>query len=130
MATGRTNSVGKFRNATDTRHPARTQPSDAAIADAFEQELAEAIMELIAQSCRIKGTEAVVLRVAESVSALVSCLASVLALSPAATRSPTRTRRIINDLHKRLRTRLSRMQPEADAFRARAFKDGNVRGRA
>ena len=55
---GATDSVGKFRNATDTRHPATTQPPDAAIADAFEQELAEAIMELIAQSCRIKGTEA------------------------------------------------------------------------
>jgi hypothetical protein len=41
---------------------------------------------------------------------------------------PTQTRRIINELHKRLRSRLSKMQPEADAFRARAFKGGNVGG--
>jgi hypothetical protein len=98
--------------------------------DAFEQALAAAIMEAIPQTSMVTDVNAVVFRTGETASALLTVLASVLAVSPAATRSPTQIRRTVDELGKRLRVRLAKVQPVAAEFRARVFTEDKVRGSA
>ena len=65
-----------------------------------ERELVENILEVILETSRVSDANVVALRTAESASALLSVLAIVLAMSPAATRSPTALRHLIDALGK------------------------------
>ena len=97
--------------------------------DAFEQALAAAIMEAIPQTSMVTDVNAVVSHRGDRFCA-AHRLASVLAVSPAATRSPTQIRRTVDELDKRLRVRLAKVQPVAAEFRARVFTEDKVRGSA
>lgn len=75
--------------------------------EAHEQALAEAIARAIFETSMVSDCNAIVLRTGEAANALLTALACVLAMSPATTRSPTAIRKTIDDLHKRLRSRVT-----------------------
>ena len=101
---GAARSVGgrSFNTAENIRHPATTQAPDAAIADAFEQELAETISAAICQASAASG-----LRTGATADALLTVLAITLTMSPSVVRSPTTLRRTVDRLAKLLRRRVS-----------------------
>jgi hypothetical protein len=98
----------------------------------FEQELLEAITTAIGEASRVTDASAMVIRTAETASALITALASVLAMSPAALRSPTAIRRTIDELGKRLRRPIAAAErdPEVQAFVRRCFRSTEVEGSA
>jgi hypothetical protein len=100
--------------------------------EAFERELLEAITRAIADASMVSDCNAIVLRTAETASALLTALAGMLAMSPAATRSPTEIRRTCDALHKKLRRLIAQAERDAHVqdFVARVFRGANVRGRA
>jgi len=98
--------------------------------EAFERALVDVITTAIAEASRVTDAPIMVLRTGEIASALLTCLASTLALSPAATRSPTATRKLMDELRRRLLLRIRQGQAEADAFRARVFNGTDVGGAA
>jgi hypothetical protein len=90
----------------------------------FERALVEAIITAIADVSRVTDANAIVLRTGEMASALLTVLASTLALSPAAARSPTAVRKTLDELNKRLRHRLAAATSDPDfaALYARVFR--------
>jgi hypothetical protein len=94
--------ASRFNGSENTRPSGTTQAPDAAIADAFEQELAEVISAAICQASAASG-----LRTGATADALLTVLAITLAMSPSVVRSPTTRRRTIDRLAKLLRRRVA-----------------------
>jgi hypothetical protein len=94
--------------------------------EAFERSLVDAVTIAIADASRATDANCIALRTAETASALVTCLAGILAMSPAATRSPTALRRVIDEIGKRLRRRIASAErsPELADFLRRCFRGG------
>jgi hypothetical protein len=103
-----------------------------AYSETHEHALTEAIMTAIAETSRVTDLDCMVLRTGEAASALLSCLGTVLAMSPAATRSPTAQRRMLDELGKRLRRRVAAAEScaEVQDFVRRAFRSTDVGGHA
>ena len=97
-----------------------------------ERALMEAIMRTIFETSAVSDADAIVIRTAECAQALVIVLAGVLAMSPAATRSPTASRRTIHDLGKRLRRQIAAAEGSEDLqeFIRRTFRGNDVEGTA
>lgn len=93
--------------------------------DAHEQALAGAILTTIIKQSMVDGV--MVIRTGEIAAALTSLLATTLALSPSATRTP----RAIRDISDRFRQKLERQVRQAERdpdmfnFRARCFREDN-----
>ena len=97
-----------------------------------ERALMEAITRTIFETSAVSDADANVIRTAECAQALVIVLAGVLAMSPAATRSPTAIRRTIDDLGKRLRRQIAAAEQNADIqeFVRRTFNGTGTEGAA
>ena len=97
-----------------------------------ERALMEAITRTIFETSAVSDADAIVIRTAECAQALVIVLAGVLAMSPAATRSPTAIRRTIDDLGKRLRRQIAAAEQNADIqeFVRRTFNGTGTEGAA
>jgi hypothetical protein len=97
-----------------------------------ERALMAAILRAIADASKVTDTDAVVLRTGEAASALLTCLAGVLAMSPSMTRSPSALRRMLDELGKRLRSRLAEAErnPEMQDFIRRVFHGTGTDGTA
>ena len=97
-----------------------------------ERALTEAITRTIFETSAVSDADAIVIRTAECAQALVIVLAGVLAMSPAATRSPTAIRRTIDDLGKRLRRQIAVTEASEDLqeFISRTFRGNDVEGTA
>jgi hypothetical protein len=98
----------------------------------YEQGLVDAIMRAIADASKVTDADAAVLRTGETASALLTCLAVVLAMSPAAVRSPSAVRQTLDALGKRLRGRLatSEHSPGFPDFMRHAFHGTGTDGTA
>ena len=99
---------------------------------AHERALMEAITRTIFETSAVSDADAIVIRTAECAQALVIVLAGVLAMSPAATRSPTAIRRTIDDLGKRLRRQIAAAEASEDLqeFISRTFRGNDVEATA
>jgi hypothetical protein len=97
-----------------------------------ERDWADAILAAIADVSKVRDANIIALRTGEAASALLSALAFVLALSPAATRWPTALRRTIYELGKRLRRRIGSAEADAEvqAFVRSCFHGNDTGGRA
>jgi hypothetical protein len=97
-----------------------------------ERELVAAITTAIAESSVTTSPPVLCIRTAEAASALVTCLAAVLAMSPAATRSPTAIRRTLDELGKRLRRRIAAAERNGklQELVRRSIRGNDVGGRA
>jgi hypothetical protein len=73
-----------------------------------ERQLLEAIVTAIAHTSRVSDCAVMAIRTGETASALLSALAAIIALSPAARRSPMAIRKTIDEFSKRLRRRVAR----------------------
>jgi hypothetical protein len=100
--------------------------------DAHERALCNAIMEAVARASMVTDANIAVLRTGELVSALTTVLATAIALSPSATRSPTAIRKTVDELGKRLRRRLADAEadPVLQDFIRRTFRGTDVGGNA
>lgn len=89
----------------------------------FERHLAEAITTAIAKASLADDANVLMLRTGETTSALLTVLAGTLALSPAATRSPSAVRKTLDQLGKRLRQRIAAAErdPATQDFLRRTF---------
>src|SRR5262245_42597620 len=101
---------------------------DAALAHALVEEITTTIFDV----SRTTDANCVALRTGETVSALLTVLASTLALSPAAVRSPTALRRTIDELGKRLRRKVAAAanNPDFAAFKSHCFDNDREGGNA
>jgi len=101
---------------------------------AHERALIEAITQAIVESSTVSNANAnaMVIRTAETAEALLTVLACILALSPAATRSPTAIRKAVGDLGKRLRRQIAAAEASEDlqGFIRRTFRGNDVEGTA
>ena len=101
---------------------------------AYDKDHERALMEAITRTIfeTSSDADAIVIRTAECAQALVIVLAGVLAMSPAATRSPTAIRRTIDDLGKRLRRQIAAAEASEDLqeFIRRTFRGNDVEGTA
>ena len=90
---------------------------------AFEERLTEAIMAAIADCSRIDNVLA--LRTGETARALTHILAAFLALSPAATRSPSAIRKTAEAFRKKLIANVASAErsPVFADFKSRCFRD-------
>jgi hypothetical protein len=97
-----------------------------------EHELAAAILEAIAKTSVLADCNVMALRTGEAASALVSVLATILAMSPSATRSPTAIRKTCDELHGRLRRRVAAGEncKEMQHFLERVFRGLDTEGNA
>jgi hypothetical protein len=91
-----------------------------------------AILTAIADASRITDRAAVAIRTGETASPLLSCLATILAMPPAATDSPIPQRALVDDLRKRLRRRVAAVEtcPDFADFLQRCFRGSNYGGHA
>jgi hypothetical protein len=70
-------------------------------------------------------------RTGETIAALTTILARVLAMTPCATRSPTAMRKIVDEIAKKVLATQTAADPKVREFRERVFHHGDdVRGRA
>ena len=99
--------------------------------DDFERQLVEVITTAVVEASMAADVNAIMLRTGETTSALLTVLAGMIAMSPAATRSPTQVRKTVDELHKRLRRRLAAAERdfEVQDFLRRMFRD-DVEGHA
>jgi hypothetical protein len=95
-----------------------------------ERALMEAITRTIFETSAVSDADAIFIRTAECAQALVIVLDGVLAMSPAATRSPTAIRRTIDDLGKRLRRQIAVTEASEDLqeFISWTFRGNDVEG--
>jgi hypothetical protein len=101
--------------------------------EAFERELANMIVDAIGQASLIAEPRTMLIRTNETANALASVLALVLAMSPAACRSPTAIRKITDALGKKLRRRVAAAEADRDLqemLKGRFFHGTDVGGRA
>lgn len=91
----------------------------------FERALAAAITTAIAEASRVTDAPVMALRTGETIAALTTTLAGMIALSPAA-RSPTTLRRAVDDIAKRLRRLAAAAvaDPSVREFKRRGCFDG------
>ena len=97
--------------------------------EAFEAKLVDEITKAIAAASMIDGV--MVLRTGETAAALVNVLASILALSPAATRSRAAIKKTADGFRKKLaaNVRAAEGSPDFYEFKRRAFSnDDRERG--
>ena len=97
---------------------------------AHENDLVEAILKAIIDTSMLTDVDCAVIRTGELASALLSCLAATLAMSPAATRSPRQIRLTVDELGKRLRRRIAAAEanPDMHEFLRRSFRGTDVGG--
>ena len=97
-----------------------------------ERALMEAITRAIFETSAVSDANAIVIRTAECRRGPADVLAGILAMSPAATRSPTAIRRTIDDLGKRLRRQIAAAEASEDLqeFISRTFRGNDVEGTA
>ena len=98
-----------------------------------ENALAEAILRAVIDASKVSDANVAVVRTAELTSALLSCLAIALVMSPAASRSPTAVRKTVDELAKRLRRRVAAAESDETMrdFLQRCFRsDDDVGGHA
>ena len=100
--------------------------------EAHERALLEAITQAIFETSRVSDCNAVVIRTGEAAEVLLTVLAGILAMSPAATRSPTAIRKTIDDLGKRFRRQIAAAEASEDLqeFISRTFRGNDVEGTA
>ena len=97
-----------------------------------ERAFMEAITRTIFETSAVSDADAIFIRTAECAQALVIVLGGVLAMSPAATRSPTAIRLSIDDLGKRLRRKVAVTEASEDPqeFISRTFRGNDLEGTA
>jgi hypothetical protein len=90
---------------------------------AFERKLAAALVRTIADQSMIDGVR--VIRTGEAAAALTTVLASILALSPASTRSRAAIRKTADGFRRKLaaNVRAAEGSPDFYDFKARCFRD-------
>jgi hypothetical protein len=95
--------------------------------EAHERALVAAITNAIFQTSLTTDGAVLALRTGEVASALLTCLAGTIALSPAAVRSPISMRKTVDELGRRLRRRVANAatDPVFADFLARCFRDGD-----
>jgi hypothetical protein len=98
--------------------------------EAFEQQLAYAITVAIAETSRVTDVNAICIRTGETIAALVTTLASVLAMSPSAVRSPTQIRKTLDEQRLRRRLAAAEADPVLQEFMRRAFNATDDAGHA
>jgi hypothetical protein len=101
----------------------------AAYDPAFERKLADAITRTIAAESKVANV--MVIRTGETAAALVTVLASMMALSPAVTRSRAAIRKTAESFRKKLvaNVRAAEQSPDFYEFRRRCFaNDDRERG--
>jgi hypothetical protein len=98
----------------------------------FEHALADVIADAIARASIVSDCSAMVVRTGETAEALLGVLASVLALSPEVTRSPTIVRATVDDFSKKLRRKVTAAaaDPAVREFSQRAFHGAEAEGSA
>ena len=98
----------------------------------FELALQSAISLAILKASVCTDVNALMVRTGETAEALITMLACVLALSPAATRTPKAIRETVDDLGRRLRRKVAAAErsPDVMDFLARAFHGGRTEGNA
>jgi hypothetical protein len=97
----------------------------------FERLLVAEIMRAITEASIVAEPRCMVLRTGEMTAALLTVLASAIALSPSAVRSPTAIRQICDQLRRRLIKRVANARANSDFrdFEARIFRsDDKDRG--
>ena len=99
---------------------------------AHERALLEAITKAIFDTSLCSDANVCAIRTGELCNALLTALASAMAMSPAVTRSPTQTRKTVDELHRRLRRRIvaAEADPEVQDFLRRMFRGTDVGGHA
>ena len=97
-----------------------------------DRALLSAITKAIFTASKVSDCNAVVIRTGEAAEALLTALAGILAMSPSVARSPTALRRTIDNLHKRLRTKVAAAEKSADLqdFLRRSFRGNDAGGNA
>ena len=80
----------------------------------------------------MSDSNAIVIRTGEAAEALLTVLAGIFAMSPAATRSPTAIRKTVDDFGKRLRRQIAAAEASEDLqeFIRRTFRGNDVEGTA
>jgi hypothetical protein len=98
--------------------------------DEHERALVDAIMHAVVEASKVDDLNCVVVRTGELASALMTVLATAIALSPAATRSPTQLRKTCDEITKRIRLRVSKAEadPGLREFKRRTFHQDNDAG--
>ena len=94
--------------------------------------LVAAITDAITRTSIVSDAAVICVRTGEAASALLTVLATISAMSPTAVRSPTSMRKMCDELHKRLRRRVSAADAseELQEFVRRAFRGNDVGGHA
>ena len=97
-----------------------------------EQDLVNSILEAICETSRVSDANCIALRTSETATALLSVLTIVLSMSPAATRSPTALRHLIDSLGKKLRRQVAAAtnDPDVADFLRGIFRSTDVGGSA
>jgi spore coat protein CotF len=93
----------------------------------FERALVDEIGTAIAQASLITDANVMAVRTGETIAALTTIMAGVLAMTPCATRSPTAMRKIVDEIAKKLRVLATQTaaDPEVRAFLERVFHHGD-----
>jgi hypothetical protein len=97
----------------------------------FEAALVEAIGTAIVNASMITDANLLAIRTGETIAALTAMLGSMIALSPAL-RSPTASRKAIDEISKRLRRQVAaaRSDPDVENFTRSVFNGIDVGGSA
>ena len=97
-----------------------------------ERALLQAITQAIFETSIVSDCNVCAIRTGEAAEALLTVLASVLAMSPSASRSPTAIRKTIDELGKRLRRKVSAAEQcaELQELLRRTFRGGGTEGNA
>jgi hypothetical protein len=100
--------------------------------EAHEHALAACIVQAIGHASILNDCKVMAIRTGETASALLTVLASVLAMSPSTVRSPASMRKTVDELGKRLRQKVAAAESNQDmqAFKKRCFNDMDVGGTA
>jgi hypothetical protein len=98
----------------------------------FERALVDELGTTLATASLCTDTKVMAVRISESIGALTTILAGLVALTPAAARSPTATRKLIDQIAKDLRRQVAQARADSEVrdFVKRCFRNGDVRGRA
>jgi hypothetical protein len=98
----------------------------------FEDGLVVEITRAIVDASKVTDTAAIVMRLHETTSALLTCLATVMAMSPSVTGSRTVQRQFLRELDKTLRQRMAAAEhsPELHDLLRQAFHGTATNGTA
>jgi hypothetical protein len=101
--------------------------------EAHETELMKAITEVIVTTSMVSDANVAAIRTGECTEALLTILASILAMSPSVTRSPTAIRNTIDEIGKRLRRKIAAAEASEDLqdfLRRGCFRSSDTEGSA